>query len=117
MPKKVRSARGEIVDFDLMKIKQQLAEGPKPTNVAARQDFIDQKLRRRLKKVKTQLEGAKLRGHQKPAEKKTVDVDKKVNVQSPEQKEFIDDKKETQSAPAAKKTKRKIKKKTTSGDE
>ena len=42
-----RSAKGEIVDFDLMKIKQQLASAPAATNVAARQMLIENKLKRR----------------------------------------------------------------------
>jgi hypothetical protein len=52
MAKGVRSARGEVVDFDLLKIKQQMAAAPKTTNVKAREDFIDQKFKRRLKKMK-----------------------------------------------------------------
>jgi len=52
MPKKVRSAKGQTIDFDLLRIKQQLGDAPKPANVQARQDFIDQKMRRRVKKVK-----------------------------------------------------------------
>lgn len=51
MPK-ARSAKGEIVDFDLIKIKQQIASAPKTTTVKAREDFIDKKLKRRLKKLK-----------------------------------------------------------------
>lgn len=48
--KGVLSARGEWVDFDLMKIKQQIASAPKAVTVRAREDFIDQKFKRRLKK-------------------------------------------------------------------
>lgn len=51
MPKKVRSARGEMVDFDLIAIKQQIAARPATNDVRARQDFIEKKLRRRLKKA------------------------------------------------------------------
>ena len=51
MGKKVRSAKGELVDFDLLKIKEQMASAPPPTDVRARQDFIERRLRRRLKKV------------------------------------------------------------------
>lgn len=51
MSKTVKSARGADVNFDLMKIQQQLASAPKPTNVKAREDFIDQKFKRRLKKI------------------------------------------------------------------
>jgi hypothetical protein len=46
--KGVKSARGVIVDFDLMKIKEQIANAPKAVTVQARIDFIDQKSRRRL---------------------------------------------------------------------
>jgi len=48
---KGKSARGEIVDFDLLKIKEQIASAPKTTNVVAREDFIDQKFKRRLRKM------------------------------------------------------------------
>jgi len=51
MGKGVRSARGAIVDFDLLRIKEQIASSPKTTNVQAREDFIDKKLNRRLKKL------------------------------------------------------------------
>jgi len=51
MGKKVRSARGAIVDFDLMKIKQQMASAPTPLEVKTRQNFIENRLKRRLKKA------------------------------------------------------------------
>ena len=51
MSKAVKSARGQLVDFDLLKIKQQIASAPKTTNVKAREDFIDQKFKRRIKKL------------------------------------------------------------------
>jgi ribosomal protein S21 len=44
---KVRSAKGEIVDFDLLKIKQQMQTTPKPVEVKAREDFIEKRLKRR----------------------------------------------------------------------
>jgi hypothetical protein len=47
----VKSARGQNVDFDLLKIKQQIASAPKPTDVKARESFIDQKFKRKLKKL------------------------------------------------------------------
>lgn len=55
MAKPVKSARGDLVDFDLLKIKQQIASAPKSTNVRAREDFIDQKFKRRIKKLKTDI--------------------------------------------------------------
>lgn len=51
MGKKIRSARGEMVDFDLLKIKEQIASSPPPQDVKLRQDFIERRIRRRLKKV------------------------------------------------------------------
>jgi hypothetical protein len=51
----VRSARGVEVNFDLLKIKQQIASAPKTTEVKARESFIDQKFKRRLKRVQAQV--------------------------------------------------------------
>lgn len=50
MGKKVRSAKGELVDFDYLKIKEQLASAPTPMEVKNRQNFIENKMKRRLKK-------------------------------------------------------------------
>ena len=52
MTRKVRSAKGVLVDFDLLQIKEAIASAPKPTEVRKREDFIDKKLRRRVKKIK-----------------------------------------------------------------
>lgn len=49
---RTRSAKGEMVDFDLLKIRQKLTAQPVTLDVKAREDFIDKKLRRRMKKVK-----------------------------------------------------------------
>lgn len=49
MGKKVRSARGIEVDFDLLKIKQQIAEAPN-VNVTPRTEFVEKRLRRRTKR-------------------------------------------------------------------
>lgn len=43
MPKFVRSARGEIVDFELLAIKAQLAASPVPKPVEQRKVAIDEK--------------------------------------------------------------------------
>lgn len=45
----VRSARGDIVDFDLLKIKQQLASTVAPVEVRSRENFIEKRLKRKLK--------------------------------------------------------------------
>ena len=39
--KVTRSARGEVVDFDLIAIKQQLAAAPVPQEVQARREFVE----------------------------------------------------------------------------
>jgi hypothetical protein len=43
MSKQARSARGDIVDFDLLAIKQQLATAPIPVGATQRRKFIDEK--------------------------------------------------------------------------
>jgi len=50
--RKHRSAKGVGVDFGLLKIKEQLANEPAPMDVVARQDHIDQRLRRRMRTIK-----------------------------------------------------------------
>ena len=73
MPKVVRSAKGQPVNFDMLKIKQQIASAPKPTSVKAREDFIDQKFKRRLKRLK------------RDVTKKAVEVQKTEPEQKPEE--------------------------------
>lgn len=51
MSKSTRSARGQIVDFDLLSIKQQLATAPVPVGVNERRRFIDEKDGIRTKQV------------------------------------------------------------------
>ena len=51
MPNEKRSARGVLIDFDKLKIKEQLASAPTPVEVKARQNFIENRLKRRLKKT------------------------------------------------------------------
>lgn len=43
MPRTVRTAKGELVDFDAIIIKQQIAEAPMNIEVARRKNFIDAK--------------------------------------------------------------------------
>ncbi len=50
MPR-VKSAKGKVIDFDLLKIKRQMSGKPISIDVKARQNYIDQKARRRLRKV------------------------------------------------------------------
>ena len=43
MPQFIRSARGELIDFELLAIKQQLANAPVPKVVEQRKKAIDEK--------------------------------------------------------------------------
>lgn len=57
MTRLVRSARGVLVDFDLIRIKEQIASAPQPTTVASREAFVDSKLKRHVRRaVKQQTE-------------------------------------------------------------
>ena len=54
MPKKgriARSVKGVMVDFDLIDIKAQMESAPKPTEVKAREEYIEKRLRRRAKRI------------------------------------------------------------------
>lgn len=51
MGKSVRSARGELVDFDLLRIRENLGSSPKTSTVKAREDFIDNKFKRRMRRL------------------------------------------------------------------
>lgn len=74
MPHHVRTARGKIVDFDLMKVKTQIASAPKPVKVQERENFIDRKLRRKLRKARKEAAA------KKAAAEKTNTVDVGTNV-------------------------------------
>jgi hypothetical protein len=43
MPRTVRTARGAVIDFDVIILKQQLAQAPMNIEVARRKEFIDSK--------------------------------------------------------------------------
>jgi hypothetical protein len=47
---KGRSARGLIVDFDILRIREKLSRAPKPVTVKERENYIESKARRRRKK-------------------------------------------------------------------
>lgn len=51
MSNQTRSARGVLVNFDLMKLKEQIATAPKPTIVQARENFVDTRLKRRVRRA------------------------------------------------------------------
>lgn len=43
MPKNVRTARGEVIDFDMLVLKQKIADAPMNIEVQRRREFIDSK--------------------------------------------------------------------------
>lgn len=84
--RQVRSAKGEIVDFDLLNIKQQMATMPASTDVLARQNIIEKRVNRRVSK-KTE------------AEREIIEVDTQItnneNITSDESIKYIDENKES----------------------
>lgn len=50
MTRKVKSIRGEIVDFDLIDIKNKIMNAPTPDTVQQRERFIDKRRRRGSRK-------------------------------------------------------------------
>lgn len=105
MGRKVRSMRGEMIDFDLIQIKEQMSTIPEPIDVRARQDFIDRKLRRRLKKAKTKI----AEGVNKVA-KKQADIQPKAVIASEHPQQPLIDKTKTEenAQPLIPPTRRKI---------
>jgi hypothetical protein len=51
--RRVRSARGEIVDFDMIAIRNQLASAPTPVDVQIRKNYISEKEGLKLKTTDT----------------------------------------------------------------
>jgi hypothetical protein len=47
MSRKTKSARGEMVDFDLLQVKSKIQEADKPLDVKTREDFVHLKRKRR----------------------------------------------------------------------
>lgn len=72
---KIRSAKGDMVDFDLIKIKESIASDPAPTDVAARQQHIDQRLRRRMRNMKASTLPTTPKAKSAAPAKSKVDVD------------------------------------------
>lgn len=73
MGKKVRSARGVEVDFDLLKIKQQIADAPN-VNVTPRTEFVEKRLRRRTKRSVVPTPVVKVAEPEAPTQEQLDDV-------------------------------------------
>jgi hypothetical protein len=61
MPKIVKSMKGEMVDFDILKIKQEMQSAPTPIEVSERKEFIDSKLQRKIRRAKDDIANAKMK--------------------------------------------------------
>ena len=46
-----RTAKGDLIDFDLIKAKQQMESKPAPEEVSVRQSIIDRRLRKKVSKM------------------------------------------------------------------
>lgn len=78
MGKKVRSAMGVTVDFDALKIKQQLATTPTTTKVKAREKYVEERSNRRAARraaKKARDLHAAMTGGENAADESKVDVD------------------------------------------
>jgi len=96
MPKIVKSIKGAMVDFDILKIKQEMESAPTPIEVSERKQFIDNKLQRRIRRAKTDIANAKTKRNglvdttkveeqkEEVTPTKTVKQVKKVNDQATE---------------------------------
>lgn len=93
--------RGEVLDFDLLKIKEQMAAVPEPQELRAREDFIEKRLRRRVRRAKVAVvEKTEVAVEPKIAESADPEAAK---IEQPVEKPVVEKK-----APAKKKTKKKI---------
>jgi len=101
MPKRVRSMRGEVLDFDLLKIKEQMAAVPEPQELRAREDFIEKRLRRRVRRAKIAV--TKTEVDVEPTITEAADPEAAKIETQPEEPKAVE-----QKAPAKKKTKKKI---------
>jgi len=55
MAKLVRSAKGQMVDFELLKMKEALSTNPTTVEVKSRERFIENKMKRKLKKAQNKM--------------------------------------------------------------
>lgn len=105
MAKIVTSARGEKVDFDLLRIKNSIAAVPPTENVKKRERFINKKRRRGLKQSVDELVQAKTAEASGVENKKVKDTTEQVD-HSQDVEEMLDA--DEEQIPSEK-TKRKVK--------
>jgi len=90
MARKIRSMKGEEVDFDLLQIKSRLEKTEKPVDVKTREDFVHMKRKRRGNSKVSELISKRLE-EEKPKKKNDTVEEQKVSSNaddiSPEVKE------------------------------
>lgn len=94
MAKLIRSARGTQVDFDLVLIKQQIAASAAPTNVQAREDFIENKIRRRTSRRIAKVGEAPVAARELGEEISVVehlDLDEPEEFQEPQEEPLLEE--------------------------
>ncbi|MGZ8924292.1 MAG: hypothetical protein ACXW2E_00280 [Nitrososphaeraceae archaeon] len=74
--KGVLSAKGERVNFDLLRIKDQIGVAQKTTEVKAREDFIDKKFNRRLKRQQSEIKSQLPTINTEPSDPEIEDIGK-----------------------------------------
>lgn len=120
MGKKVRSARGEIVDFDLLRIKEEIASAPQSLHVRKRKDFIEQRLRRKIRTIASDIEDKKEENKKKGVVAAAIEAEPNMpDTEVVELKvEEVEEKKEEKKEEAPKTTSRqRARKKTTTTEE
>lgn len=98
---KTRSIKGEIVDFDLLKIKQNMERKDKPEDVAMRERHIDIKRRRNPRRNVSDLIVEQERNRDDIANRlKVAKANKKIEAEAAEKAEKEDDKASTKRSPS-----------------
>lgn len=71
--RKVRTARGEVVDFDELRIKQSMGANPPNIQVQARTEYVDLRLKRKSKRRAHAISAQMIADHQ-ASEEQTVEA-------------------------------------------
>lgn len=82
MSRKVKSAKGQEVDFDLLQIKSNMQQTDKPLDVKTREDFVHLKRRRRGNSKVAQMLAAKAEELQKKKDVERANLREDVTVHS-----------------------------------
>lgn len=110
---KRRTAKGDMVDFDLIKVKAQMGQKPAPPEVSQRQEIID----RRLRKKATAMTPSPINNTPKRPIPPKVSAPPEVLVDEEIKLDIPDDNETSESTQPKPKRRQKTKPKNTSGDE